>query len=124
MKMLPDSVFRLAVVLLVVISTVGAISATQRYFTLVALSESLQSKRSLEDSFVLMVKSGLATTKVDGVLLRSVEDESEQLRVVHDSIAKLASQTLRWELVDASLWTLMFAISSTLLIVGRRRSRT
>ncbi len=118
-----SSVLKLVASALVVISTIGVISAAQHYFALSAINDALQSKQTLDESFVLMIKSGLVASQVDGPLRKSVEDESGQLSAVHRSITELTSQVQRRHLVDVALWVLVFVAAMIGLLKVHRSMR-
>lgn len=118
-----NSVLKLIAAALVVISTMGVISAAQHYFALSAINNSLQSRQTLDESFVLMIKSSLATSSGDNSLRKSIEDESAQLNAVHRSITELVSQVQRRQLVDISLWVLVFAAAMIALVKVQRSTK-
>ena len=118
-----NSVLKFIAAALVAISTIGVISAAQHYFALAAIDDALQSKQTLDESFVLMIKSGLAASQRDDSLRKSVEDESEQIKAVHRSITELTSQVQRRLLVDISLWGLVFVAAMIALVKVRRSTR-
>ena len=118
-----NSILKLVAAALVVISTIGVISAAQHYFALSVINDALRSKQTLDESFVLMIKSGLATSQGDGSLRKSVEDESRQLNAVHHSITELTSQVQRRQLIDISLWVLVFIAAMIALVKAQRSTR-
>ena len=123
MKTVADSVLRIVAALLVVISTIGAIIASQQYFTLVLLDDVMQSERELQESFATMLKARLGTSETTSALRESVETESEELTALNRSIVEFISTIRVRQVVDISLWVLVSALSATVLVIEDRKRR-
>jgi hypothetical protein len=118
MKTGVGSLARLAPVLLIVISSTGAVLAVIEFLTLNVLDEVLLSQQTLQESFLVAIKSKLAATEVD---IKSVEEEFGALKVIHRSLVEVRSQIQVFEVIAVLLWVLVFAISATILVLQRNR---
>jgi hypothetical protein len=121
MPITSSTIAKISAAFLVATSTIGTISAAQHYITLGVIDDSMRTKQTLDESFLAMISSGI-TLSADERLRRSVEDESEQLRVVHQSIVELVSQARERLLLDIFLWVLVFIASNVALVLTWRQS--
>src|SRR5688500_642229 len=112
MTKLLDSAGRVACVLLVALSTVGAIASFNQFYGLGSIETALQSRRTLSDS----LNARIATPS------NSLKSAQEEIGLVEQSVIKAVREWRSIQQLDMALWGLMFVTSCVSLVAHRAKS--
>jgi hypothetical protein len=109
----------LSVLLLALVCVFGFLLAGQRYYTLKAIEDIIESQEAIDNSFLVSMKYKINAGGDDPTvgLKKSMTTHLDQSRTIREALAKLSLRARNTQLGEIALWSIAFLV--TLIVFSR-----